>query len=267
LYLPLSSHCLRWFFHYTVCIPAGIHVSGNKHLLCAQSCRSGYRIHENLRCAIMVKAVHEHLMLHEQTESGLKFSISSQITRRRVKYSATESEPCFIVDASCWRSGIRRRSSCEYRDFKSRKISSALSIQSILCSMEGGVQRVHLLDGTISGVLLLELFKRDGMGTMVASDLYEGTRMAQVTDFSGMKKLIQPFEESGILLLQSLGSFIVVEREGQIIACAALFPFFEEKCGEVAAIAVSPDCRGQGQGDKLLGYENIFDSKQDRSKL
>jgi amino-acid N-acetyltransferase len=50
-----------------------------------------------------------------------------------------------------------------------------------------------------------------------------------------------------------LDFFVVVEREGQIIACAALFPFFEEKCGEVAAIAVSPECRGQGQGDKLLG--------------
>lgn len=33
---------------------------------------------------------------------------------------------------------------------------------------QGGVQRVHLLDGTIGGVLLLELFQRDGMGTMVA---------------------------------------------------------------------------------------------------
>lgn len=54
-------------------------------------------------------------------------------------------------------------------------------------------------------------------------------------------------------LLEALDSFIVVEREGQIIASAALFPFSEEKCGEVAAIAVSPDCRGQGQGDKLLG--------------
>lgn len=54
-------------------------------------------------------------------------------------------------------------------------------------------------------------------------------------------------------LLQALDSFIVVEREGHIIACSALFPFFKEKCGEVAAIAVSPECRGQGQGDKLLG--------------
>ncbi|XP_020235032.1 probable amino-acid acetyltransferase NAGS2, chloroplastic [Cajanus cajan] len=136
---------------------------------------------------------------------------------------------------------------------------SELAAAAFVC--RGGVQRVHLLDGTISGVLLLELFKRDGMGTMVASDLYEGTRMAQVTDISGIKQLIQPLEESGILvkrtneeLLQSLSSFVVVEREGQIIACAALFPFFEEKCGEVAAIAVSPDCRGQGQGDKLLDY-------------
>lgn len=54
-------------------------------------------------------------------------------------------------------------------------------------------------------------------------------------------------------LLKSLDSFVVVEREGQIIACAALFPFFEERCGEIAAIAVSAECRGQGQGDKLLG--------------
>lgn len=55
-----------------------------------------------------------------------------------------------------------------------------------------------------------------------------------------------------------------MEREGQIIACGALVPYFEEKCGEIAAIAVSPDCRGQGQGDKLLGMLlllclNLFD--------
>ncbi|XP_019424585.1 PREDICTED: probable amino-acid acetyltransferase NAGS2, chloroplastic isoform X1 [Lupinus angustifolius] len=136
---------------------------------------------------------------------------------------------------------------------------SELAAVAFVC--RGGVQRVHLLDGTISGVLLLELFKRDGMGTMVASDLYEGTRMARITDISGIKQIIQPLEASGILikrtdeeLLKSLDNFVVEEREGQIIACGALFPFFEEKCGEVAAIAVSPDCRGQGQGDKLLDY-------------
>ncbi|VVA23381.1 PREDICTED: amino-acid [Prunus dulcis] len=136
---------------------------------------------------------------------------------------------------------------------------SELAAAAFVC--RGGVQRVHLLDGTKGGVLLLELFKRDGMGTMVASDLYEGTRMARVSDLSGIRQIILPLEASGTLvprsdeeLLQALDSFIVVEREGQIIACAALFPFQEDRCAEVAAIAVSPDCRGQGQGDKLLDY-------------
>ncbi|CAB80432.1 putative protein [Arabidopsis thaliana] len=163
---------------------------------------------------------------------------------------------------------------------------SELAAAAFVC--RGGVKRVHLLDGTISGVLLLELFKRDGMGTMVAryihsfrlhshillafscsynsilpvtcSDVYEGTRDARVEDLAGIRHIIKPLEESGILvrrtdeeLLRALDSFVVVEREGQIIACAALFPFFKDKCGEVAAIAVASDCRGQGQGDKLLG--------------
>ncbi|KAF9621160.1 hypothetical protein IFM89_016654 [Coptis chinensis] len=136
---------------------------------------------------------------------------------------------------------------------------SELAAAAFVC--RGGVQRVHLLDATIGGGLLLELFKRDGVGTMVASDVYEGTRIARDTDLPGIKDLIQPLEESGTLvrrtnkeLREALESFTVVERDGSIIACAALFPFPEEKCGEVAAIAVSPECRGHGQGDKLLDY-------------
>lgn len=94
----------------------------------------------------------------------------------------------------------------------------------------------------------------------LCSDVYEGTRTATEADLVGIRQLLQPLEESGTLiqrtdeeLLEAIDSFIVVEREGHIIACAALFPFFEDRCGEVAAIAVSPECRGQGQGDKLLG--------------
>ncbi|XP_047333693.1 probable amino-acid acetyltransferase NAGS1, chloroplastic [Impatiens glandulifera] len=136
---------------------------------------------------------------------------------------------------------------------------SELAAAAFVC--RGGVNRVHLLDGTETGVLLTELFQRDGAGTMVASDLYEGTRMATANDMLGIKQIIHPLEEAGILvkrtddeILKDVNSFIVMEREGQIIACAALFPFFEDKCGEVAAIAVSSECRGQGQGDKLLDY-------------
>ncbi|KAL0431480.1 UNVERIFIED_CONTAM: putative amino-acid acetyltransferase NAGS1, chloroplastic, partial [Sesamum radiatum] len=63
-----------------------------------------------------------------------------------------------------------------------------------------GVERVHLLDGTIHGVLLKELFQRDGVGTMVASNLYEGMRMARLSDLYMIKQLLFPLEESGTLI-------------------------------------------------------------------
>ncbi|KAG2724133.1 hypothetical protein I3843_01G003300 [Carya illinoinensis] len=136
---------------------------------------------------------------------------------------------------------------------------SELAAAAFVC--RAGVKRVHLLDGTVDAVLFLELFTRNGTGTMVASDLYEGFRIARVEDLSSIRQIMQPLEECGILicrtdqeLLEALDLFIVVERESQIIACAALFPFFKERCGEVAAISVSPDSRGQGQGGKLLDY-------------
>ena len=91
-------------------------------------------------CAIMAKAEQEHLLLQVQAGSGLKFSISSQITRNLVKYSVTERAPCFNVDASCCKSEILRRSPCEYLDFRSLQISSALSIQSTLCLIEAATE-------------------------------------------------------------------------------------------------------------------------------
>lgn len=147
----------------------------------------------------------------------------------------------------------------EERLSRSNGYLSELAAAAFVC--RGGVQRVHIVDGTLGGSLLLELFTRDGVGTMVASDVYEGTRTARVADLPGIEQLVQPLEESGALirrtdeeLRRALDSFVVVERDGSIIACAALFPFFEEKCGELAAIAVSPECRGHGQGDKLLDF-------------
>ncbi|XP_062187435.1 probable amino-acid acetyltransferase NAGS2, chloroplastic [Phragmites australis] len=147
----------------------------------------------------------------------------------------------------------------EERLSRSNGYLSELAAAAYVC--HGGVQRVHIIDGTVDGSLLLELFTRDGAGTMIARDVYEGTRMATEEDLSGIRKIIRPLEDSDVLvrrtdkeLLEALESFYVVERDGSIIACAALFPFPEEKSGEVAAIAVSEECRGRGQGDKLLDY-------------
>ncbi|CAI5509641.1 unnamed protein product [Closterium sp. Naga37s-1] len=125
----------------------------------------------------------------------------------------------------------------------------------------GGVRRVHLLNSAVEGTLLLELYTRDGVGTMVSSDLYEGTRAAQVSDMPGIRALLEPLEAAGVLLprgdeqlRRELPFFTVVERDGHTIACAALFPFPSARMAEVAAFAVSPASRGNGRGDNLLAY-------------
>ncbi|MCK4833371.1 MAG: amino-acid N-acetyltransferase, partial [Gammaproteobacteria bacterium] len=94
----------------------------------------------------------------------------------------------------------------------------------------GGVKRVHLLSRQTDGALLLELYTRDGVGTLVTSENYEGLRTASIDDIGGIMGLISPLEQQGVLVKRSreqleldINNFTVIERDGMIIACAAIF--------------------------------------------
>jgi amino-acid N-acetyltransferase len=122
-----------------------------------------------------------------------------------------------------------------------------------------GVRRVHLIRRTESGGLLLELYTRDGVGTMLNADSYDELRGAGIDDVGGILALIQPLEEAGILVRRSrelleieIERFQVLERDGAIIGCAALYPFPEERVGELACLAVAEGYRNGGRADLLL---------------
>ncbi len=124
-----------------------------------------------------------------------------------------------------------------------------------------GVKRVHLLDHNRDGCLLQELFTRDGDGTLVTGDPYESIRRANVDDVGGILELIEPLEREGILVRRSreqletgIGEYVVVERDGMIIASAALVPHTAEGTAELACFAMHPDYRGGGRGDGLLRF-------------
>jgi len=124
-----------------------------------------------------------------------------------------------------------------------------------------GVRRAHMIDRHVEGSLLLELFTRDGIGTLISSDTFEDIRQATIDDVGGVLELIGPMEEDGILvrrerekLEMEIEQFTVVERDGTVIACSALYPFVEEGCGELACLAVHPEYRKQRRGDDLLEY-------------
>ena len=125
----------------------------------------------------------------------------------------------------------------------------------------GGVNRVHVLDRHNDGILLSELFTRDGAGTLVTAEPYELTRTARIDDVVGILKLIEPMEATGTLvkrsrelLEQEIGQFTVVERDGSVIACAALYPFDREGLAELACVAVHPEYRAARRGDALLDH-------------
>ncbi len=122
-----------------------------------------------------------------------------------------------------------------------------------------GVRRVHLLDRRMDGALPLELLTRDGVGVMIATDCYEGLRSATIDDVGGLLALIRPLEDDGALVRRSherlemdIDRFVVIERDGAIIGCAALHPFPDERLGELACVAVHPAYRNSGRADALL---------------
>ncbi len=134
-----------------------------------------------------------------------------------------------------------------------------LDINSALDACYRGVKRVHLLSLHQDGCLLQELYTRDGIGTLITADKYEDLRPAGIDDASGILELITPLEENGTLVRRSreqleleIEHFEVMLRDDTIIGCAALYPYVEEKMGEVACIAIHPDYSKQGRGDILL---------------
>lgn len=122
-----------------------------------------------------------------------------------------------------------------------------------------GVPRCHIISYRDDCALLEELFTHDGNGTLVAKDDYEQARGATIDDVGGILELIEPLEQEGVLVKRSrelleteIRQFHILERDGRIIACAALYPFAEEGCGEVACIVSHPDYRGGQRGQRLL---------------
>jgi amino-acid N-acetyltransferase len=128
-----------------------------------------------------------------------------------------------------------------------------------LRACDGGVARAHLVPMGIDGSVLLELFLHDGVGTMIVEETLEALREASTDDVGGIIALIRPLEEDGTLVKRDrgliereVGNFTVIEHDGVIFGCAALYPFPNESMGELACLAVNPQVQGQGDGERIL---------------
>jgi amino-acid N-acetyltransferase len=173
----------------------------------------------------------------------------------------------FLMDAEGVRNGRRQlltdlsTTDAEALLAKSDKLTAdaRIFLPAAIRACNNGVKRAHLISRQRDGALLLELFTRDGVGTMISATPLAHMRSATIDDVGGILAVIEPLEEQGVLVRRSrerleseIERFLVAEYDGRIIGCAALYAFPDEKLGELAALAVEPDFRREGYGEALL---------------
>ena len=136
---------------------------------------------------------------------------------------------------------------------------AAFYLQHCVKACKSGVERSHIIPFAVDGSILLEVYVHDGIGTMVVDEKLESLREATVDDVGGILQLIEPFEKDGTLVKRSrteierdVGNYTIIEHDGVIFACAALYPYPEARTAEMAALTVSPDVQGQGDGERVL---------------
>ena len=156
-----------------------------------------------------------------------------------------------------------------------RPTDTAFYLQHCVKACQGGVERSHIIPFAVDGALLLEIYVHDGIGTMIVDEKLEELREATADDVGGILQLIEPFEKDGTLVKRDrteierdIANYTIIEHDGVIFGCAALYPYPEKRTAEMAAVTVSPQSQGTGDGEKLLkrieqrarnlGLESIF---------
>ncbi|OLQ92612.1 amino-acid N-acetyltransferase [Vibrio panuliri] len=134
-------------------------------------------------------------------------------------------------------------------------------LRAAITACRAGVPRSHLVSYKVDGALIQELFSLDGIGTQIVYASSERVRLAKIDDIGGILDLIRPLEEQGILvrrsreqLEQEIHQFTIIEKDGLIIGCAALYPYAEESMAEMACVAIHHEYRDGNRGLILLNH-------------
>lgn len=125
--------------------------------------------------------------------------------------------------------------------------------------INAGVQRVHFINGKISGGLLSEVFTKDGVGTMIYLNPYQEIRSARTLDINGILNLLCASEEHNLaqrniekMIEAQLANYRVAVKDGGVIACGCLRCFPAEGRALINSFAVDKSYLGSSVGELML---------------
>lgn len=219
----------------------------------------------------------------------LGYSLTGEIFTLSATELAMEIATCLMADKLIYllpdavikgkdEQGIRQLTPAEARqiiDAENLQKTAHLALFSGLHACKAGVRRVHFIQQHTDGSLLMELFTRDGVGTLLSTEPFDQIRVATISDVGGILALIQPFEQQGVLAYRSrekietdINDYTVLVRDGSVIACAALHIEGNSRYAELACLVVDRQYHNLGNGGALLrniqqqahkkGIEKIF---------
>ena len=123
----------------------------------------------------------------------------------------------------------------------------------------GGVPRVHVIDGTLDEGLLGEVFDNHGYGTLIHANEYDNIRPAKRKDVHAIQLLTRQAVEAEELLERTkssieshLDDYFIFEIDKNPVACVALEVYPDSGKGELASLYVSASHENQGIGRKLI---------------
>jgi len=215
--------------------------------------------------------------------TGEIFNLTVEEVATQVAVRVAATKLIFLIDADGVRNGRRQLlTELSTRDAEALLAGSGarlpqdvrLYLPAAARACNNGVTRAHLISRHLDGALPLELFTRDGVGTMVASTALAHLRSATIDDVGGILAIIEPLEEEGVLVRRSrerleaeIERFVVAEYDNHIVGCAALYAFPDDRVGELAALAVHPDFRREGYGEALMREVELRARKLKLAKL
>lgn len=125
---------------------------------------------------------------------------------------------------------------------------------------KNGVERVHIVDGRVEGMVVKEIFSNRGFGTMIYANQHDNIRSMTLADVPEVLGLMQPAIEEELLVPRSateledkMDDFIVYEVDGTIHGCCALH-CFSDKQGEIAGIVVDEMYKSLNIGRRMVSY-------------
>ncbi|MDA1067010.1 MAG: amino-acid N-acetyltransferase [Verrucomicrobia bacterium] len=143
-----------------------------------------------------------------------------------------------------------------------------------LRALDGGVARVHILDGLEADSLLNEIFSSVGVGTLFYNHEYQKIRWARASDAQNLFDLARDPTETEELAKRSLreieeriDSYFVYEIDGYILGCGSLVSFPHSSTFEIASLIVKQTQIGKGLGQKLVKFAEEEAVKKGGTKL